>query len=349
MIDIKSHTILFDAPISEALEKLNLPNHLKTVFVINQNNQVIGTITDGDIRRGLLNGIDFSEKCEKFAFKDFKFLQLGNISIEQLILWREKQIYILPLLNKNHELIEILNFNELKSFLPLTAVIMAGGFGNRLRPLTQNTPKPMLKIGDFPILEINIKRLAQFGIREIIICVNYLKEQILDYFGNGEKWGCKISYIEENQPLGTIGALSLIVNIKHQQILLFNADLLSNIDFEDMYCKFLQHECQLSIASIPHKITLPYAVLEGQNYQITSISEKPTYTYFANAGFYLFNADLIERIPKNEFYNATDFVEDLIQHKLPVSSFPIHGYWSDIGSIDDYKKSNEDFPNLNFF
>jgi len=151
MIDIKSHTILFDAPISEALEKLNLPYHLKTVFVINQNNQVIGTITDGDIRRGLLNGIDFSEKCEKFAFKDFKFLQLGKISIEQLIIWRERQINILPLLNHNQELIEILNFNELKSFLPLTAVIMAGGFGNRLRPLTLNTPKPMLKIGDFPI------------------------------------------------------------------------------------------------------------------------------------------------------------------------------------------------------
>lgn len=349
MIDIKSHTIMFDAPISEALEKLNLPYHLKTVFVIDQNNQVIGTITDGDIRRGLLNGINFSENCEKFAFKDFKFLQDGNFSIEQLILWRERQIYILPLLNKQHELIEILNFNELKSFLPLTAVIMAGGFGNRLRPLTQNTPKPMLKIGDIPILEINIKRLIQFGIRDIILCVNYLKEQIIDHFGNGEKWNCNITYIEENQPLGTIGALSLIEKIKHQQVLLFNADLLSNIDFEDMYCKFLQHHSQLSIASIPHKITLPYAVLEGQNHQITSISEKPTYTYFANAGFYLFDSELVNRIPKNEFYNATDFVEDLLQNNFTVSSFPIHGYWSDIGSIDDYKKSCEDFPNLNFF
>lgn len=349
MIDIKSHTIMFDAPISEALEKLNLPYHLKTVFVIDQNNQVIGTITDGDIRRGLLNGINFSENCEKFAFKDFKFLQDGNFSIEQLILWRERQIYILPLLNKQHELIEILNFNELKSFLPLTAVIMAGGFGNRLRPLTQYTPKPMLKIGDIPILEINIKRLIQFGIRDIILCVNYLKEQIIDHFGDGEKWNCKITYIEENQPLGTIGALSLIEKIKHQQVLLFNADLLSNIDFEDMYCKFLQHHSQLSIASIPHKITLPYAVLEGQNHQITSISEKPTYTYFANAGFYLFDSELVNRIPKNEFYNATDFVEDLLQNNFTVSSFPIHGYWSDIGSIDDYKKSCEDFPNLNFF
>ncbi len=349
MNDLKNHTINLNEPISKALEKLNLPFHLKTVFVINEANQVLGTITDGDIRRGLLNGIDFSEKCEKFAFKDFKFLQKDNVSIEKLIHWRDKQINILPLLNDNNELLEILNFNELKSFLPLTAVIMAGGFGNRLRPLTQNTPKPMLKIGDFPILEINIKRLVQYGIRDIFICVNYLKEQIMDYFQDGSKWGCHIHYIEENQPLGTIGALSLIQKIQHQHILLFNADLLSNIDFEDMFCKHLELKSNLSIASIPHKITLPYAVLEGQNHKITSISEKPTYTYFANAGFYLFDATLIHRIPTNEFYNATDFIDDLIKSEFNISSFPIHGYWSDIGSLDDFKKSNEDFPNLNFF
>lgn len=171
----------------------------------------------------------------------------------------------------------------------------------------------------------------------------------MDFFEDGSKWGCNIHYIQENQPLGTIGALSLIERIQHQQVLLFNADLLSNIDFEDMYCKHLEVNSNLSIASIPHKITLPYAVLEGQNHRITSISEKPTYTYFANAGFYLFDAKLIDRIPINEFYNATDFVEDLINNNFNISSFPIHGYWSDIGSIEDYKKSNEDFPNLNFF
>jgi len=349
MIDFSAHTILSSAPISEALEKLNIPFHLRTIFVLNESNQVIGTITDGDIRRGLLNKIDFNQNCESFAFKNFKYLEEGKVSIEQLRNWRNKQITTIPLLNSNNELIQILDFNQLNSYLPLTAVIMAGGFGNRLRPLTQNIPKPMLKVGDLPILEINIKRLVSYGIQSIYLCVNYLKEQIIDHFGDGSQWNCKIQYVEENQPLGTIGALSLIDDIQTDHILLFNADLLSNIDFEEMFHKHLNLNSDLSIATIPHKVTLLYAVLENEGSHIKAISEKPTYTYFANAGFYIFNTPLLKIIPHNEFYNATDFAETLIQTKQTVVSFPIHGYWNDIGSIEDYNKSNEDFPTLNFF
>jgi dTDP-glucose pyrophosphorylase len=349
MIDISAHTIKYNEPISLALEKLNLPYHLRTVFVLNSDNQVMGTITDGDIRRGLLNGIDFNQNVENFAFKNFKFIEAGQVSIEQLRAWREKQIFILPLLNDKKELIDILNFNQLKSYLPLTAVIMAGGFGNRLRPLTISTPKPMLKVGDLPILEINIRRLISFGIKDIVICVNYLKEQIKDHFGDGSALNCNINYIEENEPLGTIGALSLIPNIQSKHVLLFNADLLSNIDYEEFYFRHLNGNAALSIATIPHKITLPYAVLENEGNQITSIAEKPTYTYFANAGFYLFESNLIATIPQNTFYNATDFADQLIASKKSVISFPIHGYWNDIGSIEDYQKSNEDFTTINFF
>jgi dTDP-glucose pyrophosphorylase len=349
MIDISAHTINYNDPISLALEKLNLPYHLRTVFVLNSENQVLGTITDGDIRRGLLNGIDFNQNAETFAFKNFKFIEEGQVSIEQFRIWREKQIFILPLLNSKKELIDILNFNQLKSYLPLTAVIMAGGFGNRLRPLTINTPKPMLKVGDLPILEINIRRLIAYGIKDIFICVNYLKDQIKDHFGNGTNLNCHIQYIEENEPLGTIGALSLIPEINTKHTLLFNADLLSNIDFEEMYLRHLTTNADLSIATIPHKVTLPYAVLENEGINITAIAEKPTYTYFANAGFYLFNSSLIDTIPQNIFYNATDFADQLIGSKKSVVSFTIHGYWNDIGSLDDYQKSNEDFPTINFF
>lgn len=349
MIDIQAHTILSTEPISLALEKLNIPFHLRTVFVLNQRNQVIGTITDGDIRRGLLAGIDFNQSCENFAFKDFKFLEIGKFKIEDLRNYREKQISVLPLLNSNQELIEILNFNQLKSFLPLSAVIMAGGFGNRLRPLTIDTPKPMLKVGDLPILEINIKRLISYGITDITICVNYLKNQIIEHFGDGSKLNCSIKYIEEIEPLGTIGALSLIEKVNHKHILLFNADLLSNIDYEEMYLRHMNGKADLSIATIPHKVTLPYAVLENNENKITSIVEKPTYTYFANAGFYLFDSILITEIPRSTFYNATDFTEKLIHDNKIVIGFPIHGYWNDIGSLDDYKKSNEDIQTINFF
>jgi NDP-sugar pyrophosphorylase family protein len=226
---------------------------------------------------------------------------------------------------------------------------MAGGLGTRLRPLTINTPKPMLHVGDFPILEINIRRLLLFGIKEIFICVGYLKEQIFNYFGNGSQWNCQIHYIEENQPLGTIGALSKLPQIINEHILLFNADLLSNIDFEEMFLKYIRSESHICMATIPHRITLPYAVLEEKNDLITSLVEKPTYTYQANAGFYIFHSHLTHQIPKNAFYNATDFIEMAMKNNQKITSFPILGYWNDIGSIQDFEKSQEDIKSLHLF
>lgn len=349
MIDISVHTVKSTDSIHIALEKLNLPHHSRTLFVVNEEGKVMGSITDGDIRRGLLNGFDFNAACSHVAFTHFKFLKKNFIDVEQLRSWRKNDILIIPVLNAQHELVEIIHLGKLKSYLPLTAVIMAGGFGQRLRPLTINTPKPMLKIGDLPILEINIKRLIAYGISDIYLCVNYLKDHIIDYFGNGSKWNCNIQYIEESEPLGTMGALSLLPQISTEQTLLFNADLLSNIDFEEFYLQHQKIQADLTIAGIPHKVTLPYAVLEQQGNKITSISEKPTYTYFSNAGFYLFKTSWLNKIPKHTFYNATDFAEALIAENKKVHSFPIHGYWNDIGSLEDYHKSIEDFQSIPFF
>jgi len=349
IISIQSHTIFAKSSVAEAMQKMNEPGHLRVIFVINEAQQVIGSITDGDIRRGLLKGLNTSDDSAKFAFSDFKFLKSDSINIATIQQYKENGIFILPVLNSANVLVKIIDLYSQKSYLPLSAVIMAGGFGNRLRPLTINTPKPMLKVGDLPILEINIKRLVQFGIHDIVICVNYLKHQIMDYFGNGSKWNCEIRYVEENTPLGTIGALTLIDKFQYKDILLFNADLLTTIDLEDMFLKYVTTKSDLTIAGIAHKITLPYAVLEHTDNAITQISEKPTYTYFSNAGFYIFPKDYIEQIPNNEFYNATDFAEDLINNQKLVTSFEIYGYWNDIGCIEDYEKSKIDFPSLNLF
>ncbi len=348
-MNLQEHIIQYHEPISQVLNKLNSPNHLRTVFVLDEENRVIGTITDGDIRRGILNGITVSDKCEILAFKNFKYLQRGNISIQNLKNWKSNGIKVLPLLSENFELIQILDFNHLNSFLPISAVIMAGGLGSRLRPLTNNIPKPMLKIGEIPILEIGIRRLLSFGITDITLCVNYLKEQIMDYFGDGSKLNCRIQYIEENKPLGTIGALSLIKSLENEHILLFNADLLSNIDLEEMFLNYQESNSELTIASTIYKVTLPYAILETNNHKIINLAEKPTYTYFANAGFYLFDKKSIRIIPKDTFYNATDFADTLIQLGKTVTSFPIHGYWNDIGSIDDFNKSIDDFKTIPFY
>lgn len=344
---LNDYTIHSQETINRCLEKLSLPHHLRTLFVVDQQNRVIGSISDGDIRRGLLMGISINESCEKIFNAGFKYISVSDREVPRLDEWKALGISVLPVLDTDNRLSRVLDLNKIKGYLPVSAVIMAGGFGNRLRPLTSNTPKPMLKVGDLPILEINLRRLTEYGITDIHISVNYLKEQIIDYFGNGEQWGCNIHYITEDQPLGTMGALSSL-NTQHlkSDVLLFNADILSNIDLAEFYHHYLSSESALSIASIPYKVNIPFAVFELDNTFIKALSEKPTYTYYSNAGFYLFNSSRIKTIPKNTFFNATDFAEDLLKQKQRVSQFPILGYWSDIGSIEDFEKAQEDIKHL---
>jgi dTDP-glucose pyrophosphorylase len=341
--DTASHTINANAPISACLELMGLPGHLRTVFVLNMDNAIIGSISDGDIRRGFLKGLTLSDSCDKFAFDDFKFITTEDDKHLEIPKWREFGITVVPLLDHSGRLLRILDLRKLKGYLPITACIMAGGFGHRLRPLTNQIPKPMLRIGNKPILEININRLVQYGVEDIYISVHYLKEQIMDYFGDGSQFGCKIQYILESSPLGTMGALGILESpVAHNNILLFNADLLSTIDLEEMYQNFRLQKSDLSIASIPYKVNIPFAVFDLQDHHIIGLSEKPTYTYYSNAGFYIFRREHLSYIPSNEYFNATDFAQALINDNKTVTQFPVLGYWSDIGSIEDFQKAQED-------
>ncbi len=344
---LEQHQVGAQEPLSVALNLMGLAGHLRTLFVLDENKRVIGTLSDGDIRRGLLKGLSASDPCEAFVYTAFRALKRGQIDVRKLQEYRDKDIYIFPLLDEENRLERIINLHELRSFLPLTAVIMAGGLGQRLRPLTLQTPKPMLPVGGVPILEINIQRLLRFGIRDIVICVGYKKDQIMDYFGDGSAWDCRIQYIEETQPLGTMGALSYLPSdAEHDDLLLFNADLLSDIDLEAFYLRHQQQSNRLTVACIPYKVKVPYAIFEQEADRVTAFVEKPNYTYFANAGFYLLHRSDLNRIPQGELYNATDFMDGLIQERQSVGSFPILGYWSDIGSLSDYEKAQTDIPNL---
>jgi NDP-sugar pyrophosphorylase family protein len=223
---------------------------------------------------------------------------------------------------------------------------MAGGLGQRLRPLTLNTPKPLLKVGSKPIIEHNIDRLAMFGIDDFWISVKYLGEQIQNYFGNGEFKNISIEYIWEDEPLGTIGAVSKIDNFKHDYILVTNSDLLTNIDYEQFFLDFINQDADLAILTIPYNVSIPYAVLETQMGEVKSFKEKPTYTYFSNGGVYLMKKDMLNYLPKNDFYNATDLMEELIHKSHKVISVPFNGYWLDIGRHEDYEKAQIDIKKL---
>jgi NDP-sugar pyrophosphorylase family protein len=243
--------------------------------------------------------------------------------------------------------VEVINFRKLKSYLPVDAVIMAGGRGERLKPFTDSVPKPLLKVGGKPIIEHNIDRLSAYGIFDMWISIRYLGDQIKDYFGNGSSKYLNINYIEEKDPLGTAGALSMVKQFNHDTVLLMNSDLLTNIDFEDFYLFFETESADMAVACIPYKVNIPYAVMETDAHVITGFVEKPTYTHYSNTGIYLIKKKLIELIPKEIFYQATDLMEELIRQKMKVAAYPMMGYWLDIGKHDDFTKAQEDIKHLN--
>jgi NDP-sugar pyrophosphorylase family protein len=226
---------------------------------------------------------------------------------------------------------------------------MAGGKGERLKPLTDNVPKPMLEIGGKPIIYRNVERLANYGVNQFHISVGHKAEQIIDGLNNHPVDDVTLDFIKEENPLGTIGSVKLVKEFKNDTVLLMNSDLLTNIDFHDFYRKFIESNSDMQVATIPYKIDIPYAVMDiNENNEVLSFHEKPRYTYYSNAGIYLFKKELIDLIPAEQPFDATHFMEAVIAKKKKLSSYPILGYWLDIGRIDDFYKAQEDVKHIHF-
>lgn len=339
-MNIEGFTIVKDASCLDALRKLDIEKSNKTLFVLDSNEKLIGTVTDGDIRRGLIKGLNLESPIDHFCYHDFSFLN-GEIDVSTIHRLKKDGIKVLPKLNEQGQIEKVYDLSSLNSILPVHAVIMAGGKGLRLRPLTDKTPKPMLPLGDKPIIEHNIDRLISFGIESFTISVRYLSDQIITYFGDGSNKGVSIKYIEEDKPLGTIGCLSMIERFKEKSVIVLNSDIFSNIDFEDFYLAFETSSADMAVASIPYTVDIPYAIMELDNDNIISFREKPKNTYYANAGIYLMKKEVLSLIPKNSFFNATDLMNSVIANKGKLIHRPIKGYWIDIGKHDDYNRAKE--------
>ena len=341
-MDYKNLIINENKSILEALERLNKIRDVSRLilFVANDNNQIIGSLTDGDIRRSLAKDKDLNKKIGDICYRGFVYKENtdGFIELEST---RKQKIVILPILNKDKSLNRIIDLDKIKSVVPVECVIMAGGRGKRLSPLTDTIPKPMLPLGGKPIIEYNIDRLIAFGIKKIYISVKYLGEQIEEYFGDGSSKGIQIEYIWEDTPLGTAGSLSLVDKFDTDQILLMNSDLFTNVNIEEMYLKLINENADMVIASTEYKIDVPYAVFESVDYKVNRFKEKPTYIYHSNAGVYLFNRYLISKIPKNKYYDITDLMDELVAGDYRLLHNPIRGYWIDIGKPSDYDQAKE--------
>ena len=342
------HLIATTATLQEAFSRLDALVTDLDLFVVDQDQRLVGSITDGDLRRGIVGGAQLSDSVENVMHAPCSYLREGELDLSFIQQQRQRGIKALPIIDRRHRVVDILNFRRTKTRLPLDAVIMAGGKGSRLLPLTQDTPKPLLPVGGKPIIEYNLLRLQQYGVRLATITVNYLKEQLQNYARNLSLDGMSVQCVEETMPLGTAGALSLISEWHHDYVLLTNSDLLTTIDYEDFFLRFVDSGADMMVAAIPYPVKVPYAILEVEQDRIRAFREKPEYTYYANTGIYLMKKEVLSLIPSNSFYNTTDLMDRLLQEGRPLAYYPMVAYWLDVGKPDDYKKAQEDILHLSF-
>jgi len=341
------HLFSQNSTVREALIKLDALATDAILIVVDEDNVLKGSLTDGDLRRGFIKGLGFENSLLEFIQPNPKYILSEKFNQELLEDYRSRNFKIVPIVDQEMKVIDVLNFKTRSTLLPVDAVLMAGGEGKRLRPLTENTPKPLLKVGDKPIIEYNIDRLAGVGVKNIYLSINYLGEQLEDYFQDGASKQLKIEYVREDKPLGTIGSVLLVNNFEHDEILVMNSDLLTNIDFEDFYKTFKNSEADMAVAATTYSVDVPYAVLETDEvHRVKSLKEKPRYTYYSNAGIYILKKELLKMIPENTFFDITDLMDKLLEMNLKLVTFPINGYWLDIGKHDDFNKAQEDIKHI---
>lgn len=344
---VDKHIILKEQSVRDALIKLDLIAPSSILFVVENDNTLLGSLTDGDLRRGFIKGLGFENGLLDFVQSNPVSIQENEYDLKELEKFRKQLLKIIPILNINGRIVDILDFSLRTTLIPADAVLMAGGEGKRLRPLTDKTPKPLLRVGDKPIIEYNIDRLKEVGVRNINLSINYLGDQLVDYFGDGTAKDINIKYVKESKPLGTIGSILLIEDFKHDDIIVMNSDLLTNIDFSDFFKTYKERNADMIVATTSYHVDVPYAVLEvNETNTVKSLKEKPRYTYYSNAGIYILKKSILNMIPPDQFFDITDLMDRVIEMDLTLTTYPINGYWLDIGKHEDYKKAQEDIKHI---
>lgn len=339
---MKNHLISQEITLLEALSRINsvAPDPL-VLFVLDEENRMVGTLTDGDSRRALIGGASVNDKVSKIMHRDFNYMRVEDIDdVKEIKRQRDMKMRLVPVLDSEKHIVEIINLEKYKTRLPIDAVLMAGGKGERLRPLTGKTPKPLLKVGDKAIIDHNIDRLISYGVKHINVTVNYLGEQLEEHFKE-PKGDIQVQTVREPKFLGTIGSIQFVKEFFNDTVLVMNSDLFTNINYEDFFLHFQQHDAEMSVAAVPYTVSVPYGIFDLEGREIQGLIEKPTYNYYANAGIYLIKRSALDEIPEDTFFNATDLIEKLISEGKKLIRFPLNGTWIDIGNPQEYQKANE--------
>ena len=317
--------------------------------MLDKDRHLKGLVTDGDIRRALLAHKNFASPVSDIMNPTPMTLPIGTSSSEILALMRERSFLHVPIIDDQNRLVSIETFetlveSKIKKTTPV--FLMAGGFGTRLRPLTNATPKVMLKVGSKPILENILLGFIEHGFNQFYISVYYLAEQIREHFGDGSKWGVNITYVQEDQPLGTGGALSLLPEHIDEPIIMMNGDLLTKINFNSLLNFHKSKNAMATMCVREYSMEVPYGVIESDELKITSIVEKPRQHFFVNAGVYVLSPDVLRNSPKSVHRDMPDLFNQLITAKENVLMFPVHEYWLDIGRLGDFEQAQIDVLNI---
>lgn len=335
--ELKKIILKQDARIKDAINIIK-KNKFRIVLVINKNNKFLGTITNGDIRRNLLRGLDLNDpivfvtnKKPIYVTKSVSLKKVGNLMIKNKIL-------SIPIVCSKKKIIGLHHQNIKKNYSNNTSVIfMAGGKGKRLLPLTNNCPKAMLKISGKPMLENLLLKAKSFGYKKYILSVNYLSQKIIKYFQNGKKWKVSINYIKEKKPLGTVGSLSLLDQSISENFILMNCDVVTNINILDLEEYHKNHGALVTVAAHIRKSKMEYGVLETKGVKLKNFSEKPILNHYINAGVYVFNKKILDYLTTNKKCDLPELLNIGLKLNKKIVVYPIYESWTDVGIIKELK------------
>jgi dTDP-glucose pyrophosphorylase len=344
-VDFDRITVSVDSHIIDAIKAID-NGRLQAALVVDDQNRLKGIVTDGDIRRGLLRGLSLSSPLREVMNPHPVTVQEHEPREAAIRQIRDLGTRHLPIVDTRGRLVALELLSDADPVQPEVAVLMAGGLGTRLRPLTETIPKPLVTVGDTPILEVILRHLVQQGVRRFFISVNYKAEMIEDYFGNGSKWGVSITYLRENEKMGTAGALSLLPEKPQTPFLLMNGDIMTSINLKQMFEYHMNMRAAATVGAFAHEYEVPYGVLEMEDGHVTRIEEKPIIRRYVSGGVYVLSPSVLELIVPGEPLDVPALIGRLLSGSMQVVAFPIREYWIDIGRHDDLQRASREVTQI---
>jgi dTDP-glucose pyrophosphorylase len=345
---IRQHLLIFEnSDLKSALTQMDKGGY-GVLFVINDKNQMVGLVTDGDLRKGFLRGVELTSPLVSVMNREFAYGKVGQSESDLIQYLRKIKRRHLPLLDDERRLVDVILLDDIDfvssrfETASMPIVLMVVGRGERLGILTAQTPKPMISVGGRPMLENILNKFILLGFKSFYLCVNYKSEIIESHFGDGSKWNVKINYVREEMPLGTAGGLSLLRDKLKSTFVVMNGDLLTDVNFLKMLEFHVDHKCQATMAVQRNKYEVPFGVVEFKDSLLTKLVEKPVFDFFVNAGIYVLEPNCLNFIPNGEPYQMPELLSRLVDTGNPVSTFPLHEYWRDIGRPVDLQQALDD-------